>query len=158
MWRVKQKHLAVSDLEAKRGFIGDICLSLSDVPWRWLSCHFTKKNVIVPLPPLLTTQSNRNLPTSSRVVQVARDWDRTEALLASINDLTTTLMWCSPDKKKRPVPNRAQVNGDAGGVRRPCASHPSPAEPVTSALQIDFTSSTSAADVWLWRGKRRREV
>lgn len=51
------------------------------------------------LSPLLITQSNHSLPTSSGVVQVARLWDETEALLASINVPITSLMWCSPDSK-----------------------------------------------------------
>lgn len=82
-----------------RSFISNICLSLSDVSWHQLNCQFTKKNVIVPLP-LSITQSNHSLPTPSRVVQVAQLWEETEAVLASINVLITTLTWCSPDNKE----------------------------------------------------------
>lgn len=80
----------------RRSFISNPCLSLSDVSWHRLSCQFTKKNVIGPLP-LSRTQSNRTFP---RVVQVARLWDETEALLASTNVLITTLTWCSSDNSE----------------------------------------------------------
>lgn len=83
----------------RRSFISNTCLFLSDVSWHRLSCQFTKKNVIVPLP-LSITQSNHSLPTSSRVVQVAWLWDKTEALLASINVLITALTWCSSDNRE----------------------------------------------------------
>lgn len=96
----------------RRGFITDICLSLSDVPWHRLSCHFTKEMSLPPPPPLLITQSNHSLPTSSDVVQVARLWEETEALLASINVPITTLMWCSPDNKE------ARAHQSAGKWRR----------------------------------------
>lgn len=82
-----------------RSFTSNICLSLSDVSWHRLSRHFTKKNVIVLLP-LSIIQSNHSLPTSSPLVQVAQLWAETEAPLASINVLISTLMWCSPDNKE----------------------------------------------------------
>lgn len=114
----------------RRGFISDICLSLSGVPRHRLSCRFTKKNVS-PTPPHtnphpLVTQSNHSLPTSSPVVQVARLWEETEALLASINVPITSLMWCSPDYKEACAHQSA---GKWRGGRRACgrrASYPPP--------------------------------
>lgn len=106
--RIHKRHLS---------FLIRCTLALAELSLYQEKCHCS--------PPLLITQSNHSLPTSSRVVQVAQLWEETEALLASINVLITTLMWCSPDNKE------ACAHQSAGKWRRrrstqaPCASTPS---------------------------------